>query len=183
MMTITRRAALGGLAAVPLAMPALARGQSSSQPLKIGLLSDMSGPYRAEGGPGNLVAAQLAVDDFGGSVLGRPIQLLQADDQNNPDIATSKAEQWLANGVTALADGAASSSSLAIQQVSRERKRIYLATDPASTRLIGKSCSPYSFQFVYDTYALANTVGTLLTKAGGDTWYFITVDYAFGYSL
>jgi branched-chain amino acid transport system substrate-binding protein len=181
---ITRRAALGGLAAAPLAMPGLLRAQSTSKPVRIGLLSDMSGPYREVGGPGNKVAAQLAVDDFGGSVLGRPIEILQADNQDKPDIAAALAREWIDNqGVDVLADGSASSSGLATQQVAREKKRIYLITGPASSDFTGKQCSPYGIQFAYDTWALAHGTGGALTKAGGDSWFFITADYAFGYAL
>ncbi|MGH7043531.1 MAG: ABC transporter substrate-binding protein [Acetobacteraceae bacterium] len=183
MIKITRRATLAALVTAPLARPALVRAQSSSKPVRIGLLSDMAGPYRDDGGPGDMVSAKMAVADFGGSVLGRPIEILQADDQNKPDIAAAKAREWIDDGVDALADGAASSAGLAIQQVSHEKKRIYMAADPAATSFIGKQCSPYGFQFVYDTYALAKGTGGALTKAGGDTWFFITVDYAFGYSL
>jgi branched-chain amino acid transport system substrate-binding protein len=165
-------------------MPAIIQAQTSSKPVKIGLLSDMSGPYRDVGGPGNKVATELAIADFGGSVLGRPIQVLQADDQNKPDVSTSLARQWIDDeGVDVLADGAASSSGLAIQQVCREKKKIYLVTGPASSDFTGKQCSPYSIHFSYDTYALAHGTGSALTKAGGDTWYFITADYAFGYAL
>jgi branched-chain amino acid transport system substrate-binding protein len=184
MIRLTRRVALGALATAPLACPAILRAQSTSKPVRIGLLSDMSGPYRDDGGPGDMVTAKMAVEDFGGSVLYRPIEILQADDQDKPNIAAAKAREWIDdNGVDALADGAASSSGLAIQQISREKKRIYLAADPAATDFIGKQCSPYGFQFVYDTYALAKGTGGELTKAGGDSWFFITVDYAFGYSL
>jgi branched-chain amino acid transport system substrate-binding protein len=181
---ISRRVLIGGLAAAPLARPNLIRAQSSSKPVKIGLLSDMGGVYRDVGGPGNKVATQLAIDDFGGSVLDRPIQILQADDQDKPDVSTSLARQWVDDeGVDVLADGAASSSGLAIQQVSREKKKIYLVTGPASSDFTGKQCSPYSAHFSYDTYALAHGTGTALTKSGGDTWFFITADYAFGYAL
>jgi branched-chain amino acid transport system substrate-binding protein len=175
---------MGGLAAAPLAYPAIIRAQSSSKPIKIGLLSDMSGPYRDVGGPGNRVATELAIADFGGTVLGRPIQVLQADDQNKPDVSTSLARQWIDDqGIDVLADGAASSSGLAIQQVCREKKKIYLVTGPASSDFTGKQCSPYSAHFSYDTYALAHGTGTALTKSGGDSWFFITADYAFGYAL
>lgn len=184
MTPLSRRAALGALAAAPLARPAIIRAQSSSQPVKIGLLSDMSGPYRDNGGPGTKVAAAMAVADFGNSVLGRPIQILQADDQDKPNVAASIARQWIDdNGVDVLADGSATSSGLAVQQISRDKKRIFLITDPAATDFIGKLCSPYGFQFVYDTYALAKGTGLGLTRAGGDTWFFITADYEFGYSL
>ncbi|HTI82361.1 MAG TPA: ABC transporter substrate-binding protein [Acetobacteraceae bacterium] len=181
---ISRRAVVGALTAVPLAMPAIIRAQSTSKPVKIGLLSDMGGPYRDVGGPGNRVATELAIEDFGGSVLDRPIQVLQADDQNKPDVSTSIARQWIDDqGVDVLADGAASSAGLAIQQVCREKKRIYLITGPATSDMTGKQCSPYGIHFSYDTYALAHGTGTALTKAGGSSWFFVTADYAFGFAL
>jgi branched-chain amino acid transport system substrate-binding protein len=181
---ISRRAVVSALTTAPLAMPAIIRAQSTSKPVKIGLLSDMGGPYRDVGGPGNRVATELAIEDFGGSVLDRPIQILQADDQNKPDISTSLARQWIDDqGVDALADGAASSAGLAIQQVCREKKRIYLITGPATSDMTGKQCSPYGIHFSYDTYALAHGTGTALTKAGGSSWFFVTADYAFGYAL
>jgi branched-chain amino acid transport system substrate-binding protein len=184
MTRISRRVLISGLAAAPLACPAILRAQTSSKPVKIGLLSDMSGPYRDVGGPGNKVATELAIQDFGGSVLGRPIEIMQADDQDKPDVSTSLAREWIDDaGVDVLADGAASSSGLAVQQVCREKKKIYLVTGPASSDFTGKQCSPYGIHFSYDTYALAHGTGNALTKAGGDSWFFITADYAFGYAL
>lgn len=184
MRPITRRAALGALAAAPLARPGLIRAQSTSAPVKIGLLSDVGGPYRHVGGPGSRVASEMAVADFGGSVLGRPIQVMQGDDQNKADVAGALARQWIDDqGVNVLADGAATSAGLAIQQIAREKKRIFLMSTPTATILIGKQCSPYGFQFAADTYALAKVVGGALSKAGGDTWFFITADYEFGASL
>ena len=184
MSRLSRRVLLSGLAAAPLARPGLIRAQSSSKPVKIGLLSDMSGPYREVGGPGNRVAMELAVQDFGGSVLGRPIEILQADDQNKPDVATTIARQWLDDtGVDVLAEGAASSSGLAVQQVCREKKFIYLITGPSTSDMTGKQCSPYGVHFSYDTYALAHGTGTAMTRSGGDSWFFITADYAFGTAL
>ncbi len=183
MTRITRRATLGALAATPLAMPGILRAQSSSKPVRIGLLSDMGGPYRDVGGPGSKVAVDLAIEDFGGSVLDRPIEVLQADDQNKPDVSGAIAREWADKGVNAFADGASTSAGLAIQQVSREKKVIYLITSPAATDFTGKQCSPYGFHFSYDTYALGKGTGGMLTKAGGNTWFFITVDYQFGYSL
>jgi branched-chain amino acid transport system substrate-binding protein len=184
MLHISRRAALAGLAIAPLARPGIIRAQSTSKPVRIGLLSDMSGPYRDVGGPGNRAAAELAIEDFGGSVLGRPIEILQADDQNKPDVAAALAREWVDNqGVDVLADGAASSSGLAVQQIALEKKRIYLITGPATSDMTGPKCTPYGVQFSYDTYALANGTGNALTKAGSDSWFFITADYAFGYAL
>jgi len=183
MAKLSRRLVLAGLGAGPLAMPGIIRAQSTSKPIRYGLLSDMGGPYRDVGGPGNRVAAEMAVADFGGSVLGRPIEILQADMQNKPDVASAIARQWADDGVDAFSDGAASSSGLAIQQVARDKKRIYTITGPAASDFTGKMCSPYGMHFAYDTYALAHGTGTALTKAGGDSWFFITADYAFGYAL
>ena len=184
MKNLSRRAVVGALAAAPLAMPGVIRAQSTSKPVRIGLLSDMGGPYRDVGGPGNRVGVELAIQDFGGSVLDRPIEVLQGDDQNKPDVSSALAREWIDNqGVDVLADGAASSAGLAIQQVCREKKRIYLITGPATSDMTGKQCSPYGIHFAYDTYALSHGTGTALTKAGGDTWFFITADYAFGYAL
>lgn len=184
MSKVSRRILIGGLAAAPLACPGIIRAQSSSKPVKIGLLSDLSGPYRDVGGIGNKVATEMAIEDFGGSVLGRPVEVLQADDQDKPDVSTSLAREWIDDaGVDVLADGAASSSGLAVQQVCREKRRIYLITGPATSDMTGKQCSPYGVHFSYDTYALAHGTGNALTKAGGDSWFFITADYAFGYAL
>ena len=183
MPAIKRRVLIAGLAAAPLARPAIIRAQSTSQPVRIGLLSDMGGPFRDVGGPGTKVAMQLAVEDSGGSVLGRPIEILQSDDQNKPDVAASQARQWLDSGVDVLADGAGSSAGLAIQQICREKKHIYLCTGPATSDITGKQCSPYGIQFDFDTYALAHVTGGALARKGGNKWFFITADYAFGYAL
>ena len=184
MTSMTRRAAIGALATLPLARPGIIRAQTSSVPVKIGLLSDVGGPYRDVGGPGSKLAAEMAAEDFGGSVLGRPLQVLKADDQNKADVASAIAREWIDDrGVNVLADGAGSSAGLAIQQIARDKKRIYLMSTPTSTAFIGKQCSPYGFQFACNTYALAKGVGGELSKAGGDTWFFITADYEFGYSL
>ena len=184
MSAISRRLVLAGLGAAPLAMPGIIRAQTTSKPIKIGILSDMSGPYRDVGGPGNRRAAELAIEDAGGGVLDRPVQILQADDQNKPDIASSIARSWIdGEDVVVLLDGAGSSAGLAIQQVGRDKKRPYLATGPATSDLTGSQCSPFGMHFIYDTYALSHVTGDALTKAGGDTWFFITADYAFGHAL
>jgi branched-chain amino acid transport system substrate-binding protein len=152
-MMITRRVALGALAAAPLACPALLRAQTSSKPVKIGLLSDVAGPYAHVGGIGSRVTSEMAVADFGGSVLGRPIEVMQADDQNKGDIAGALAREWVDDkGVDLLADGAATSAGLAIQQVARDKKRVFVMSTPTATAFIGKQCSPYGFQFAADTY-------------------------------
>lgn len=181
--SITRRTALAAIGAGALARPGLIRAQTSSAPIRIGMLSDVGGPYRDVGGPGSKLAAEMAVEDAGGSVLGRPVQILQLDDQNKADIASTQARQMVDDGVTALADGAGSSAALAIQDISRDRKRIFLMSTPTSTAFIGKQCSPYGFQFACNSYALGKGVGGELSRVGGDTWFFITVDYEMGISL
>ena len=184
MITLGRRAAIGVFAAAPLARPALLRAQGNSNPIQVGLLSDVGGPYRDIGGPGSKVAAELACEDAGGSVLGRPLLVLQADDQNKADVASALSREWLdSKGVDVLVDGAGSSAGLAIQEVTRQRKKLFLMSTPTSTAFIGKQCSPYGFQFACNTYALAKGVGGELVRAGGDTWFFITADYEFGTSL
>lgn len=174
---------LGAATAAALACPAVIRAQTSSIPVRIGLLSDVAGPYRNVGGPGAKVAVDLAVQDFGGSLLGRPIEVVQADIQNKPDISSAKAREWIDSGFNVLVDGGATSSGLAVQEVARVKKTIYLGNGPSATDLTGKFCSPYGFHFWADTYSLAKGTGGALTKAGGNTWFFITADYQFGYSL
>lgn len=184
MSKITRRTVLSALAATPIAAPGLLRAQSSSTPVKIGIISDMSGPFRDSGGPGNRVATELAIEDFGGTVLGRPIQIMQADCQNSPDVAASLTREWIDRAnIDVVADGGPSSAALVVQRIAAEKKRPYLIVGPASTEFTGKSCTPYGMQFVYDTYAQANSTGRAIAKTGGETWFFITTDYAFGYSL
>jgi branched-chain amino acid transport system substrate-binding protein len=181
---ITRRATLGAIPGIALTRPGIIRAQTSSAPVRIGLLSDISGPYRQVGGPGSKLAAEMAVADFGGSVLGRPIEVWQGDDQNKADVAGALAREWIDDkGINVLADGAATSAGLAIQQIAREKKRIFLMSTPTSTVFIGKQCSPYGFQFSCDTYALAKGTGGELTRNGGESWFFITADYEFGASL
>ena len=179
----TRRAAITAIGASALARPGLIRAQTSSAPIQIGMLSDVGGPYRDVGGPGSKLAGEMAVADFGGSLLSRPVQILQVDDQNKADLASTQARQMIDDGVTVLADGAGSSAGLAIQEITRERKRIFLMSTPTSTVFIGKQCSPYGFQFGCNAYALAKGVGGELSRVGGDTWFFISVDYEMGRSL
>ncbi|MDI3307476.1 MAG: ABC transporter substrate-binding protein [Acetobacteraceae bacterium] len=171
-------AALLGLA------PMAARAQISDDVVRIGVMNDPGGPYGDIGGQGSIVAARLAAEDFGGKVLGKRIEIIGADHQNRPDVATTTARRWYdTDRVDVIADGAASSTALAIQEVAREKHRIYLNSGAATSDFTGKYCSPYGFHFTYDTYALANGTGRALTQQGGDTWFFITVDYAFGHAL
>jgi len=160
------------------------RAQVSDDVVKLGVLTDMNSVYADAVGAGSIVAARMAIEDFGGTVLGKPIELLSADHQNKPDVGSSIARQWFDSGkVDAIVDVPTSSVALAVQQIARDKKRIALLSGPASSDLTGKSCSPYTVHWTYDTYALAKGTGTSVTKQGGDSWFFITADYAFGHSL
>ena len=152
--------------------------------VKIGVLTDMSSLYSDINGPGAVVATQMAIDEMGGTVLGKPIELVQADVQNKPDVAVSTAGRWYdVDKVDVILGTGASSSSIATMGVAGQKHKIYLATDPASSDITGKLCNPYTVHWVYDTAALANGTGSAVVKSGGDTWFFLTADYAFGYAL
>jgi branched-chain amino acid transport system substrate-binding protein len=161
-----------------------AHAQISDGVVKLGVLNDMSSLYADIGGKGSVLAAQMAVDDFGGKVLDQPIEVISGDHQNKPDIGAGLARKWIdTEHVDAIVDVPTSSVALAIQEVTRQKKRIFLMSGPASSDLTGKACSPYGFQWTYDTYALAHGTGDAMVKQGGDTWFFITADYAFGHAL
>ncbi len=184
MSTLKRRALLTGLITTPLAQSVATKAQPTSPPIRIGLLSDLSGPFRDTGGPGHRIAAELAIEDFGPSLLGRSIEVLQADDQNKADVASAIARDWIDNkGVDVLADGAGTSAGLAIQQIAREKKRIYLITGPATSDFTGAMCSTFGIQFVWDTYALAHATARAVTTGGRKSWFFISADYAFGTTM
>ncbi len=164
------------------ALPAVARADEA--PLKIGVLTDMTGPYGDAAGPGSVLAARMAIADFGGKVLGRRIEVLGADHQNKPDIGTDIARQWFdREGVRMITDLTNSSVALAVQAVAKQRDRIDLVTSTATTALTNAECSPSGVHWTYDAYALsAGTAGAMVAE-GGKTWYFITADYAFGSNL
>jgi len=158
--------------------------QLSNDMVKIGVATDMSSLYADINGPGAVVATQMAIDDFGGSVLGKKIELVTGDIQNKADVAATLAGRWYDNeNVDMILGAGASSSSIAIEGIAGEKKKIFLAPDPASSDITGKLCNPYTVQWVYDTAALANGTGSAVVKAGGKTWFFLTADYAFGYAL
>src|SRR5262245_4340130 len=164
------------------AMPASA--QLSNDVVKVGVATDMASLYSDINGPGAVIAAQMAIDDFGGSVLGKKIELLSGDIQNKADVAATLAGRWYdSENVDVILGAGASSSSIAIQGVAGEKQKVFLAVDPASSDITGKLCNPYTVHWVYDTSALANGTGSAVVKAGGKTWFFLTADYAFGYAL
>ncbi|ACL55741.1 ABC transporter substrate-binding protein [Methylobacterium nodulans] len=152
--------------------------------VKIGILNDQSGVYADFGGRGSVEAAKMAVEDFGGQVLGAPIQIVDADHQNKPDIASNIARQWYdTDKVDAIMELTTSSVALAVQGLSHEKKKITIVDGAATTDLTGKQCTPYGFHWAYDTHALAVGTGGSLVETGGDTWFFLTADYAFGTAL
>ncbi|MBK8176883.1 MAG: ABC transporter substrate-binding protein [Rhodospirillales bacterium] len=175
-----------GLAGVALAVLTVtsAFGQVSGDVVKLGVLNDQSGVYADLAGPGSVVAAKMAVEDFGGKVLGKPIEVIFADHQNKPDVATPIVNQWIdVDNVDAIVDVPTSSVALAVQEITKNKNRIHLNSTAGTSDLTGKACSPTGIHWTYDTYALANSTGKALTKDGGDTWYFIVADYAFGHAL
>jgi branched-chain amino acid transport system substrate-binding protein len=152
--------------------------------VKIGLIEDMSSIYADITGKGSADAAQMAIDDFGGKVLGKPIELVYADHQNKADIAASKAREWFDNEkVDAILDVAASATALAALEVAKSKNKIIVFNGPAATRLTNEACGPLSVHWTYDTYALAHGTGYATVKQGFDSWFFITADYAFGQDL
>ncbi|MBK4217158.1 ABC transporter substrate-binding protein [Paracoccus caeni] len=165
-----------------IAVPAVA--EVSDGKVKIGILNDQSGVYADFGGKYSFEAAKMAVEDFGGTVLDAPIEVISADHQNKPDVASNIARQWYdTEQVDSIMELTTSSVALAVQALSVEAKKITLTTGAATTELTGPQCSPYGFHWAYDTHALAVGTGGALVEEGGDSWYFLTADYAFGYSL
>jgi len=160
-----------------------AAGLAAEAAVKIGILNDQSSLYADETGKGSVVAAQMAAEDAG-PVLGKKVEVIFADHQNKADLGSSIARQWYdVEGVDVIADAGPSSIALAVEEVSREKKKLVLFSGPASSDITGSHCSPYAAHWTYDTYALAHGTGATVVKQGGDTWFFITADYAFGYAL
>jgi branched-chain amino acid transport system substrate-binding protein len=158
--------------------------QAAPDTVKIGILNDMTSLYADNGGQGSVVAAQMAVDDFGGTVLGKKIEIINADHQNKPDIGASIARKWFdEDGVSMIADVPTSSVGLAVQEVARATNKVVINSGSATSDLTGKACAPTGLHYVYNTVALANGTGAAVVKAGGDSWFFITADYAFGHAL
>jgi branched-chain amino acid transport system substrate-binding protein len=152
--------------------------------VKIGILNDQSGVYADYGGKYSIEAAKMAIEDFGGEVLGQKVEMVTADHQNKPDLATAIARRWYdAEGVDMITELTTSSVALAVQELSKEKKKIDIVVGAATSRISGDACTPYSFHWAYDTRALAVGTGGALVEAGGDTWFFLTADYAFGYAL
>lgn len=156
----------------------------SGDQVKIGVLTDMSGLYSAVGGEGAVIAAQMAIDDFGGKVLGKPIKLVSADHQNKPDVASATARKWIdRDGVDVITEMLNSAVGLAVQGTASSKKVITINTGAGSTDLTGAQCTKYGIHYVYDTYSLPVGTATAIVKNGGKKWFFITANYNFGKSL
>jgi branched-chain amino acid transport system substrate-binding protein len=175
-------AAVATACAAGFAVPASA--QVSGDAVKIGFITDISGLYSDIDGAGGVEAIKMAVADFGGSVLGKKIEVISADHQNKADIAASKAREWFdQQGVDVLIGGTNSGTSLSMAKVAAEKKRPFIAIGAGSARLTNEDCTPYTIHYAYDTVALAKGTGSAVVKQGGKTWFFLTADYAFGHSL
>jgi branched-chain amino acid transport system substrate-binding protein len=166
-----------------MAMSAAGAVAQGTGPVKIGVLNDQSSLYADIGGKGSVEAAKMAAEDAG-PVLGQPVQVIFADHQNKPDVGSNIARQWYdQDGVDVITDVPTSSVGLAVNEVSREKKKLALFVGPATSDLTGPKCNAYAASWVYDTYALAHVTGGAVVKSGGDSWFFITADYAFGHAL
>jgi branched-chain amino acid transport system substrate-binding protein len=170
-----------------LAATALASGmafQAQAETIKLGVLNDQSGVYTDLSGPGGIDAVRMAVEDAGGAINGNKIEIISADHQNKPDVGTSIARQWYdQDHVDAIFDVPNSGVALAVQEVAREKHKIVIFSGPATSDLTGAKCSATGVHWTYDTYGLAKGTGAAVTKAGGDSWFFLTADYAFGQAL
>jgi branched-chain amino acid transport system substrate-binding protein len=161
-----------------------ASAQYTDGVIKIGVMNDMSGLYADIAGPGSVWAARKAVEDFGAAAKGMKVEILAADHQNKPDIGSNIARQWIdVDKVDAIADIPTSSVGLAVNQIIREKNRVHLNSGSATSDMTNKACSPNTVHWAYDTFMLSNGTGKALVKTGGDTWFFLTADYAFGHAL
>jgi branched-chain amino acid transport system substrate-binding protein len=170
--------------AILVAMSQAASAQISDDVVRIGVLTDLSSWGRDNSGPGSVVAAQMAVEEFGPTVLGKPIEIISADHQMKADVGVQIAREWFDNGkVDAVADIPNSGIAIAVHNMVRERNKIALLSGPGASSLTDELCSPNTVQFAYDTYALSKVTASAVIKEGGKSWYFITADYAFGQQL
>ena len=161
-----------------------AQAQMSGNVLKIGVLSDMSSLYTDLAGAGSVVAAKMAVEDSGIEKRGIKVEIVSADHQNKADVGSAIARRWYdSEGVDVIVDVPNSGVALAVSQITKDKNKVFLASGPGSSDLTGKACTPNTVHFTYDTWMLANGTGTAITKNGGNTWFFITADYAFGQAL
>ena len=169
--------------ALALAVAGMAHAQEPDK-IKIGFITDMSSNYADVDGKNGALAIQMAIDDFGGKVLGKPIELLTQDHQHKPDIAATKAREWIdTQNLTMLFGGTNSGVALALAKVAQEKKRVYINNGAGSSALTNDQCNPYTIQYAYDTVALVKGTGGAVVERGGKDWFFLTADYAFGQAL
>ena len=175
---------VAGAVASMAALPGIATAQISGDVIKIGVMNDMSGLYADIAGPGSVVAAKMAVEDFGAAGKGMKVEVVSADHQNKPDVGSSIARQWFdTDGVDVIVDVPTSSVALAVNQIAKEKGKAFLNSGAATSDLTGKACTPNTIHWTYDTWMLAHGTGSAIVKTGGDTWFFLTADYAFGHAL
>jgi branched-chain amino acid transport system substrate-binding protein len=175
---------LKAFAAGLLAICSIGAARAEGGTLRVGIITDMSGQYSDGNGKGSVIAAQMAAEEIGGTVAGRKISIISGDHQNKPDVATGIVRDWIDNkGVDVVAEGVNSAVALAVQNLTRERKKIFLISGAGSSDITGKECSPTSVQWTYDTYAASNATAKAVVKRGDDSWFFLTADYAFGQAL
>jgi branched-chain amino acid transport system substrate-binding protein len=172
------------LCALVLSLLASTADAQSPNPIKIGVLNDQSGIYADLAGPGSVIAARLAVEDAGGSVLGRPIEVVVADHQGKPDIGAAIARRWYdADGVSAIFDVPVSSIALAVQEIARQKNQIAIFSSASASDILGKSCSPTTFQWTFNTLSAARSTASAVFDQGAKSWYFVAADYAFGRAM
>jgi branched-chain amino acid transport system substrate-binding protein len=181
-----RKTGLNALAAALLtaALPVAAHAQVSGDVVKLGVLTDLAGVTADITGKGSVAAAEMAVKEIGGTVLGKPVQVISADHQHKADVGLSIARRWMdVEGVDAIVDVPNSGVALAVQNAAREKKRIVLYSGAGTTALTNEQCSPYGFHWTYDTYAVSHGTASAVVKAGGTSWFILASDYAFGHQL
>lgn len=178
-------AAVAGLVGASLAQPLAVKAQTvSDDVVKIGVLTDMSGLYADNVGAGAVLAARMAMEDFGGKVAGKSIEIIYADHQNKADIGSAIANRWYdVEKVDAITEVVSSAVALSVQQISKDKNRVFLATGPGTPDLTGKACSPVGVHWAYDNYALGNVVAGAVVRRGLKSWFFLTADYSFGHAL
>ncbi|TCH97918.1 ABC transporter substrate-binding protein [Roseococcus sp. SYP-B2431] len=182
-MAISRRNWLGATAALaPLLGAPFGRARAQGSAIRLGVMSDMAGPFQDLSGPGSIAAVRMAVQEIAGGDL--RVEVVTADHQNRPDIATNIARQWFdRDGVDVIIDVPGSAAGLAVSSIAQEKNKVFLASSAGTAELTGARCSPNTVQWTYDTYMLANATGAATVRTGGDSWFFLVADYAFGHSL
>ncbi|CAL79700.1 Putative ABC transporter (substrate binding protein) [Bradyrhizobium sp. ORS 278] len=181
---IMSRRLTSGIAALLLLAGSSAQAEIKGQAIRIGVLTDMTGVFATAMGPGSVEAARMAAEEFGGKISGRPIEILQADHQNKPDIAVSIARRWFEqDGVQAIADGGSSGAALGVQELVRGNGRIFLISGAGANQLTDEACAPTSVQWTHDAYSTATAVVSGIMQTSKEPWFFITGDYAFGHSV